>query len=172
MGFWQGMKRFLNGKPVFEVPIEGQMSPQANQPIPPQSNESVPDSRRTPVDGRGRKIIPETEIGNIDCNQSGESMTVWATFTNSSAEAVHLDKITLLGQTRELGFNLNGHGSRRIEVYRGQLVSSNAYRSADLDYRLVASGDYFRGRYFVESNYDDGFYYPEDFQLQRPVRDV
>ena len=170
MGFFGGMKRLIMGEPVFQV----ENKPSTDGTIPPTQTEpgAHVDSTKTPVDASGRKIIPEVVIENVDCNRSAEAMSVWVTFKNTSNAAVFLDKIHVLGQTKELDFELAPGGARQLEIYKGALQTTDAYRSAELYYRLVSSGDYFQARFFVEPNYDDGFYFPEEFHLQRPIRDI
>lgn len=126
------------------------------------------------VQSAGPKVIPEVEISDVECHESGDDVEVWVTIHNPSPIPVFLDKITFLGQKTELDYELAVGGARQSRIYRGDTPHSNAYNSADLDYRAVSSGDYFRAKYFVEYHYEpsDNTYLPRSLKLQRPVRDV
>lgn len=170
MGFWSGMKRMAMGEPVFQPgdtpdkhPAEPSMG--ADQPAAPAGPATMQG---------GQKVIPEVEIEHIEYHESGDNCEVWATLQNNGTLPVFLDKIVILGQKTELDYELAPGGARQSRLYHGPTPITNAYTYAEMDYRVVATGDYFRGRYTIEYNYesDDNQYLPKVLRLQRPVRDI
>lgn len=162
MSLWTGLGRLVAGKPVFQVSDQapGEMSGSGDK-----ANSSQPATNDS-------KVIPEVEIRDVDCNRASDPMSLWLNFLNTSQQAVFLDKISLFGQTRELDFEIASGETRKLEVYRGKPMSSNSLNTAELSYRVVANRDYFQARYTVEFDFDNDLYYPEEFKLLRPVRDV
>jgi hypothetical protein len=181
MGFWNSMKRMAMGEPVFQP---GDQPKEHNSPgvsgatvhsdSTPNSSPSDAPVVAPATPSAGPKVIPEVEISDVECHESDDDVEVWVTIHNPSPIPVFLDKITFLGQKIELDYELSVGGARQSRIYRGDTPHSGAYNSAELDYRAVSSGDYFRAKYFVEYNYEsnDNTYLPKSLKLQRPVRDV
>jgi hypothetical protein len=171
MGFWDSMKRMAMGEPVF------QPGDNVDKGVP-LASEPHADSQPVSTDQvgmhNGQKIIPEVEIEHIECHESGDNVEIWATLQNHGSMPVFLDKIVILGQKTELDYELAPGGARQSRLYHGPTPTTNAYTYTEMDYRLVATGDYFRGRYTIEYHYedDDHQYLPRALRLQHPVRDI
>lgn len=180
MGFWNSMKRMAMGEPVFQPgdtadkhSSEPSMGADELGTNPQAQTLNQPPAGPATMNG-GQKVIPEVEIEHIECHESGDNCEVWATLQNHGTLPVFLDKIMLLGQKTELDYELAPGGARQSRLYHGPTPTTNAYTYAEMDYRIVQTGDYFRGRYTVEYNYesDDNQYLPKVLRLQRPVRDI
>ncbi len=171
MGFWSGMSKMIQGKPVFENDASTQHAELSEHEV--HMAEDAQADGRTPVGSNGQKIIPECFLEHADNNLSGDNLEVWLVFHNKSDTPIFLDKIMLLGITTEIDFELAPGGSRKARVYKGKTLHTNSYTHADVMYRSSLSGDYFQARYTVEYDYEaDGTYLPEEFKLQHPIRDI
>lgn len=164
MGFLDGVGRMIAGKPVFEAQNDA-------AELSPSDNDSV-DSHKTPVDDRGRKVIPEVTVTHVKPHISGPNMEVWATVQNASDVTIYLDKIHILGQKLELDRELTARASHQYRLYKGAVFRSKPSHDADIEYRLQASGDYFRARFDLEFDYQNGLYVPEDFHPEHPIQDI
>lgn len=158
MGFWSGLAKIVQGKPVFEAP-EGQGSPAVVE--------------ASSANASGRKIIPELLVSNCESRVSGTEMETTAWVTNKSAVEIELDKIVILGITIELDrFLLPGKG-QQLRLYKGAVAPSDKQHKASLYYKQVNNGDYFCADFTIEFDYDSqGFYTIEEFHPIHPVRDV
>ena len=156
MGFWQSIGRMAKGEPVF----------QAEQPTTPQQESAAPSSAEP-------QPTPEIMITSLDCNENGNRLEVWATVENGSSVEVLIDDIHFLGQKMELQFELRPGGSRSVRLFSGLTPTSNAQNYSILQYKNTVSGNYYQARYYIEFDYQsDGNYMPEEFHLQRPIRQL
>ncbi len=179
MGFFEGMKRMVMGKPVFQAsdttpPTSDQTNHFGEDDKPLLDPQQPQNPGQTPVDDGGQKIIPEFGIERLDCNVSGDNLEVWVTFHNTAPVPIFLDKIHSFGQSIELDFELGPGATRQSKIYKGKVLKTNAYAYADIQYRSVTSGDYYMARYFTEYDFEtnDKTYLPRSFKLQHPIKDV
>ena len=84
-----------------------------------------------------------------------------------------LDKIRLLGTKRELDTFLRAGEDREFLVYKGPKLQ-HEYHHAELDYKTVREGDYFRSVYNVSFTYNsmDKTYTINEMHLEHPIRDI
>lgn len=155
MGLLDGFGRFMQGKPVFEVPSEATSS-SSTQPAQPAS---------------GPKIIPRVVIENCETHINGHRMKVIANIKNNSEKTVEVDKIFILGSSRELDTHLSPGQEREIVVYDGTMPTHRNYTKADLQFK-DDSGDYFSTPHIVEFEEEDDHYKISRFRDGGGVRDI
>lgn len=171
MGFFDAMGKMIQGKPVFQDDPTKQGAQQEDHFV--EKNTPRLDTSHTPLDGHGQKIIPEITVTRVEGHVSGDNLDLWVTIHNSSEVSLFIDKIHVLGQKMDLNYDLAPGMERQMSVYKGPTLRTNAYTNADVDYRVVETGDYFQARFYVEYDFEqDGTYLPNDFNLQRPIRDI
>jgi|GEM_PF-1317844 len=173
MGFWNVMKNMAVGKPAFEVdstPKENQHEVWSDDA--PQVNDSGAEVQDPTRDSRGHKIIPEVAVTHVKSHLNGANMEVYAIVINTSDVPVFLDKMHLLGQKYELDRLLGPGSSHNYRIYRGPAFTYKPHSDADVEYRLESNHDYFRARFYVEFDYQNGYYLPEEFHLEGPIKDI
>lgn len=181
MGFFDGLRRMIEGKPVFvdeskkdirdisdddEDPWRQDEAPTTDPPMS-QGPESLL------VDERGRKIIPEIHLEHCRSYINGTSMMVTAWATNTGKVEVELDKVDLLGMKYELDRRLNPGQAHEVTLYKGPVPGNESYHEAILYYKIVENGDYFAAHFMIEYNREsDGVFTVEELHPERVVHDV
>lgn len=164
MGFFGGLGRLVQGKPVFEAPE--QSTGNGNQPLqtePPVTAETKP---------AGPKIIPEAVIERCEYHNNGSHMRLSCHIQNNSTSLLELDKFRLLGTVRDLNFSLRPGESRELVVYDGQRPRNRNYDDAYLAYKNEV-GDYFEAYHTVEFKQEnDQTYSVVRFRLVHPIKDI
>lgn len=128
-------------------------------------------------DASGRKILPEVEIDRCKSNLSSgkDHLDVWVFIKNNSEFDIEVTRINFLGRGAA-GCFLGAGGSREIRIYSGDTPKNDAYKTAQVQYKITESGDYFQTNHYVEYSYeqdgDDEYYVPEEFKLDRVVKDI
>lgn len=166
MGFWGALGKIAQGKPVFEV-----------QDTPSQSQDSAPTSEESAthpwIDENGQKIIPHITMTHCKSVIDDNHMEVTAWVTNTSQLEVELDKIVVLNLKTELDRRLRPAEARQVVLYRGPLAKNDYVHKANLYYKIVQNGDYFRADYMVEYNREsNGTYTVEELHPERDVHDI
>ncbi len=166
MGFWSGLVKIAQGKPVFETPGEQDDDRQ-------QATAKADVSTATAVNSAGYKIIPEVSLEHCESHLNGDQMDVTVWVTNRSSVQIELDKVVILGLTTELDRILAPGEARELRFYRGKVPTNDDYHTANLYYKQMGSGDYFCADFTIEYDYDSqGFYEVEELHPVHPVRDV
>jgi len=160
MGFFDGLGRLLQGKPVFQ-------NSSAQQSQPPQEDGAPATAQPTKS-----KIVPVVAITRVTCRQSGSRMDVYAVLQNQSSEQITLDKIRLLNTIRELDSVLRAGETRDYMLYSGERLRDQYKDQAELVYK-DPSGDYFAAIHDVIFHLEsDKTYSVDDLRLHLPIRDV
>ncbi|HET8884118.1 MAG TPA: hypothetical protein VFM68_01465 [Candidatus Saccharimonadales bacterium] len=168
MGFWQALGKMAQGKPVFETPTEPNTQDSTNQTAPPVSQ----DPNKTPVDGNGRKIIPAIRIEHCKTYRNGPRIDVRAWVTNASDAEIEIEKIEVMGDNVDVDRRLRPQQSHEVVLYKGPAPTNDYEHKANVHYKLVSSGDYFRADYRIEYNQEsDGTYsvetlHPENYGVK------
>ena len=166
MGFFDVLKNLADGKPPFEVPPEDGRAVNANQ-------QHQPEQHKEDKMFQGPKVIPEVEIERtVSKVDSGKGVQVQCIIQNNSDGTIELDKIRLLGTTRELDIFLKPGEERECTVYQGPRPTNMNHHVAELCYK-DQTGDYFCADHQIE--YDDegdGTFILTDMNLRRPIRDI
>jgi hypothetical protein len=84
-----------------------------------------------------------------------------------------LDKIRLLGTTRELDTYLRPHEEKEFTVYDGPRFSRSPGGVAELVYKTTQEGDYFQSLHDITFAYaSDKLYSVSELRFHPPVRDI
>ena len=177
MGIWDVTKRLIQGKPGFETPKDPDKWSDNDDPTTDFSEDRQAKKEQvyqaSLTDKNGNKHTPVATIHRIRTIVSGNNSEVWVILKNESTRKVFLDKMTLLGVRFELDYPLNPGGEREFRVYRGAHLAHDHYKTAEIYYRDVLSGDYFRADHLLEYSFEsDGSYELVDTKLITPIRDV
>lgn len=142
MGFMDGFGRFLQGKPVFQPSTDPH-----DTPVDSANGEGTSDEAMS-----GKKIIPAITIDRCESRINDPHMRVTCEIRNTSAEkTIEIDKIMLLGTTRELDTYLRPNESREVVVFEGNMPNHCNYTTTEIPYKDEA-GDYFSMQFLVEYN--------------------
>lgn len=182
MSFWDITKRMIQGKPAFEAP---QSADEWDDDAPTTDFAEERDEKRAAqqaaagpvqdslVDEHGNKHIPIATVINVRPDNNGSSVDLWATIKNQSDRELLLDKITLLGTQFQLNYPLMPGAQRVFKVYSGPQLTHDNYKKAELYYKDVPTGDYFRADHLLEYKYEaDKTYDVNDMRLLMPINDV
>lgn len=130
--FFEGLKRIAQGKPVYQYTGS---TPQSSTNAQGSETNEV---RRTP------KVYIERTETDID----GDKMRTYADIKNESEETVLLDKIRLLGTTREIDTTLKAQDRKEILIYDGKAPDNNRDHDAELQYKDM-NDNYYKARHDV-----------------------
>ena len=148
--------------------------------------ESHPEDVETPVaattdpyrDASGYKIVPDIAVTGVRTKTSDDlkSLELWLRFQNNSELPVELTTLTLLKHTEHLYNHLESGRSEENEVYSGKTPTTNTVTTAELQFKIVGSGDFFQTTYTVhydlEKRPHGTFYIPVRFTRRAPTRDI
>lgn len=164
MSFFEGLSRFLQGKPVFEDPNAPKES--AKQP-------SGTDKTPAGINKADQRSFPVVRIEDVASHMDGDHLQVYGEIKNEWPEEVMLDKIRLLNTVRELDAYLGGSEVREFLLYDGP-TPARQYYEAELDYKTRKEGDYFRAIHDVgfEYNGTTKTYSVDELRLRQPIRDI
>ncbi len=173
MGAWDVFKNLVAGKPGFEAEPDHTWDDDKPTADFVEERQAKREEAKGLYNSGGVKQIPEAGVVRVKYNLSGTNVEVWATVKNLSDRPIELDKITLCGQRRELDYPLQPGGEREFSVYKGPSLAHDSYRSAELYYKDVGTGDYFRADHYVEYHFEqNGTYNVNSLELKRPIHDV
>lgn len=128
-------------------------------------------------DSAGNKIYPDVEIVRVKSDLSSDSkhLEIWAFVKNQSIFDVEVTRINCLGQSAS-GCFLKVGDSRELRIFSGNTPTSEAYHDANVQFKVIGSGDYFQANHYVQYHYEQtehgNFYIPDEFKFTRPVRDI
>lgn len=162
--FFEGIKRMIQGKPVFDAndPEERQAS----------ADQAQPDPIMEAIDPNGQKILPRVSIERIEPHESDSRLEIYAAIQNYSEVQVFLDKITLLGATKEINYPLRPGEEREFLIFAGPHPTTDAYDDCNLQFRKQ-DGDYFMAKHYVQmERRADNTYKVERITPEGPVRDI
>ena len=167
MSFFDGLGRFLQGKPVFEDPNADKET--GTNP----ENQSQPVDTSPKIDKADHNTFPVVRIERVKSHINGDHLHVYGEVKNEWPEEIMLDKIHLLGTVRELDTSLRGHEEKDLLLYDGPRPKQQYYE-AELDYKTQKEGDYFQSIHDVGVEYDgnDKSYSVDELSLRPPIRDI
>lgn len=154
MGIFDGLGRLLAGKPVF---VDSN-NPKNSDPINPTS---------------GRKNIPQVIVSSVDSNVGHDDMSCDINIHNVSSEDVFLDKIYIMGISKELDSVLRAGEERQfVAVFKGKRPENTNHNSCSLQYRNMKN-DYFKTTHNVEFKKEpDGTYSINRIRFVPPIHDI
>lgn len=167
MGFWNTLGKMVQGKPIFEPPKDAG----ASATDEPTAEVVVP--VRPGYDAKGNKIIPKIAITRCQTQTSGDNMQVWAWIKNEADTPLRLERMTMVGMTRQLGNFLTPGEQEQVLVYSGVRPRITSYTKAELYYVQMNTNDYFCAEHQIEYDYEsDGTYTVSELEPYSYVRDV
>lgn len=174
MGFWDITKRVLQGKPAFQSAQHDEWEDDAPTDEYAEERHTKRDEiqERDLYDQNGEKHPPVVEVSHAKYTLSGTTTEVWATICNRSDREVVLDKIDLFGSIAQLNYPLHPNQQREFRVYSGPQQAHDNYKKAQLYYKDVLSGDYFRADHLISYTYEHEFYHIGAMKLINPIYDI
>lgn len=182
MSFWDVTKRMLQGKPAFETPQStddwDDDAPTTDFADERKEKRTVQQAQTTHgldglVDEHGHKHIPVAAVIGVRPDNHGNSVELWATIKNQSDRELLLDRIVLLGTQFQMNYPLAPGAQRVFKVFSGPQLTHDNYKKAELYYKDVPTGDYFRADHLLEYKYEaDKSYDVNDMRLLMPINDV
>jgi len=164
--FFEFMKKMVEGKPIFDTnDPELDSQPRLASTQPPASDSTIYKHED--------HTFPVVEIRHITTHLDGNNIQIYCHIQNKWEQELMLDKIRLLGTKRELDTFLRAGEDREFLVYKGPKLQ-HEYHHAELDYKTVREGDYFRSVYNVSFTYNsmDKTYTINEMHLEHPIRDI
>ena len=165
MGFMDGLRRMMQGKPVFEDPN----APQTERPVlardqfdsqvatptsPPPTNVITPQQT---------KVIPTFDLRHCQTHIDGKIITATIWVTNTSTVEIEIDKCVILDTKTEVDRRLAPGQAHEVTLYKGQIPTTDHAHKANIFYKSIHENEYFRADFMVE--YDrqpDGTFTVED----------
>lgn len=169
-GFFQAMKRIIQGKPVFDThdPRDG-YAPSTQPSHTPQAPTAP--AQKLVQKGNAR-TFPVVYVKRTITRQNGPNQQVSVRILNTFPQEIELDKIRLMNTSRDLKTKLRPNEEREFMVFQGPRLPREQYREALLDYKTI-DGDYFESIHDVEFQYEsDKTYSVEELHLKMPIRDI
>jgi hypothetical protein len=168
MGFLSELGKAFMGKPLGPA---GNTQPSGSDRDAPANTSQASNGV---LDERGRKILPDIEIDNVDSDRQGsDGLIVKVRIRNNSQVQIRIDTSYLLKQKITHNQFLKPGESRELRLYNGKIPDNENERSAQIAYRLQVNNDVFmenfRINYGLES---DGKRIIEDLHDDGPVRDI
>lgn len=172
MGFYDFMKRVVEGQPVFQEGDETSRKPAADQDHQQPREEGVHESASTIVKHK-EDTFPFVEVTHLKSHTDGTTLQLYGHIKNEWHDEVLLDKIVIFGMKRELDTFLRGHEERDFLLYKGPVLRHDEHE-AHIDYKTRQEGDYFRANFRVKCVYNsnDQTYTVSELHLHRPVLDI
>jgi hypothetical protein len=166
MGFLDFVNRMVQGKPVFED----------SSTQKPSSNTGQSLTNPEPLSGINKAdehTFPVVKVTKVINHEDSTKLRIYCRFLNTWPEEIMLDKIRLLGTTRELDSFLRGGEDHEFLVYDGPKLQKE-YHEAQLDYKTQREADYFQATFDVVFNYhgSDKTYTVSEMHLRQPIRDI
>ena len=126
----------------------------------------------------GQKVIPVVSIERVESHLSNDMkrVEIWATVKNHSDFEIELTRVNLWRQNSNPGRFLKPGEGYEIRVYAGDTRTDDAEHKAEVQYKIVQTGDYFQADYRIDYRYENegenDFYVPEELKLIEPIRDI
>lgn len=183
MGLFTGLSRLAKGEPVFQPGDDdwneksSYKDTDGSEPYAqPEGSDATADitndGRGALRDSRGQKLYPQVVVDKVNCHLSGNYMDCYFGLQNNARTPIELDKITILGTTRELDCPLQPGEQRDFQVYNGVCPTNNYANKCQIYYKDPA-GDYFMSEHLIDFEQNpDKSYYIYRVRFIGPVRDV
>jgi hypothetical protein len=163
MGFLDGIRRMMQGKPVFEDPTKTDISSDEID----QFDTTV----QTPVAGppikaetsSRPKVIPTFDLRHCKTYIDGDTITVTIWVTNTSTVDIEIDKCVILNTRTEIDRRLSPGQAHEVTLYKGSMPKTNQAHKANIFYKAIRENEYYRVDFTVEYNREsDGSYTVEE----------
>lgn len=170
-GFFESMKRVVQGKPVFEP--EDELAHQAMQHPNPVETPHASNEHHSLIQKGNDHTFPVVSIKRTVTRMNGANMQVHAYIVNTWPEPIELTKVHVLGKEHHLEAPLRPREEREFIIYDGPRPR-NKTTEADIEYKTHHEHDYFKAIHDVTFMYhqDDQTYSIDEMHLRMPIRDI
>lgn len=167
MGFWQGVMKMIQGKPVFEAPAgtkESTLPPKPDMYQATHTPQASPTPLApTPPTAPQPHVTPTFTLTHCKSDINGNTIEVTAWLTNTSKVDIEIDKCAILGRTTEIDRRLSPGGAHQAVLYRGPVPTTDHAHKANIFYKSIHENEYYRADFMVEYNREsDGTYTVEE----------
>lgn len=166
MGFFDGLRRMMQGKPVFVDPANPMQAPiTADQAVTTKQTAPLapPPVREPQMPPKQEKVIPTFDLRHCRTSVNGDmaQVTIWA--TNTSTVDIEIDKCVMIDTTTEIDRQLSPGRSHEIVIYRGRTPQTDHAHKANIFYKAIRENEYYRVDFSVEYNREsNGMFTVED----------
>lgn len=162
MGFLDGIRRMIQGKPVFEDPANTDPAVQNRDQFDTSVASSPLQSARAQPPQQV-KVTPTFDLQHCETHIDGNIMTVTIWVTNTSAVDIEIDKCVILDTKTEIDRRLSPGQAHEAVFYKGPVPTTDHAHKANIFYKSIRANEYFRVDFMVEYNRQpDGSYIVED----------
>lgn len=170
MGFWQGMMKMVQGKPVFEDPNTSQSTGTSQ----PSTYSDTMEAQQTPAPAPAAappqhqvveppKVTPTIDLKHSKTHIMDDHIEVTAWVTNTSSVDIEVDKCVIVDTKMEIDRRLSPGQAHEVILYRGSKPKTDHIHRANIFYRSVRENEYYRMDFSVEYNREpDGLFTIED----------
>lgn len=160
MGFMDGLRKMIQGRPVFEDPnkvdptLENRDQFDTKVTTPPAPVVTAPETV---------SVTPTFDLRHCETHMNGDiaTVTIWA--TNTSQVDIEIDKCVMLDTKIEIDRRLSPGQAHEIILYKGPAPKTDHAHKANIFYKSVRENEYYRVDFTVEYNHEsDGTYTIED----------
>ena len=163
MGFLDGLKKMIQGKPVFEDPTKTDDSMQDRAQFDSSVTSPPPAPQQTTPVQQQEKVTPTFDLRHCETHVDGDKITVTIWVTNTSEVDIEIDKCVILDTKTEIDRRLSPGQAHEIILYKGAAPRTDLAHKANIFYRSIRENDYYRVDFSVEYNHEsDGSYTIED----------
>jgi hypothetical protein len=158
MGFLDGMRRMMQGKPVFEAPVEPKERISG-------SDEDIRDVPSVEVTAPRNVVVPTFSIDHLKShiNDAGTAIEVYAWVTNTSVSEIEIERCVILNTKMMIKRRLGPGQSHEVCLYRGPIASNDYIHKANIFYEDISANEYYRADFSVEYNREaNGLYTVEE----------
>lgn len=165
MGFFDGLRKMIQGKPVFEDPNP----PQTDRPVTARdqfdtqvATPAVPPPAKV-LTPQQTKVTPTFDLRHCQTHIDGDNITVTIWVTNASSVDIEIDKCVMLDTKTEIDRRLSPGQAHEVILYKGQIPKTDHAHQANIFYKSIRENEYFRVDFMVEyTRQSDGTYIVED----------
>lgn len=174
--FFEGLKRILTGKPVFQPgeDIDGvELNDDPHLPDGQTAPSVTPPPAEAVVNKSGQKIIPLATIVKVENRVSGDYLDISLTVQNNSQIDLEIEEIEILGTSHQTNRVLRpGEMYEFVSVYNGARLTHRNYTDCEVRYQTDGD-DSFSAVHNVEFKQEaDGTYTISRIRFIPPVKDI
>lgn len=165
MGFWDGLRKMVQGKPVFEDPN----APRTDETVA--ARDQFDSAVATPTSPpptevlapQQTKVVPTFDLRHCETHVEGDIITVTIWATNTSKVDIEIDKCVILDRKTEIDRRLSPGQAHEITLYKGPIPKTDHAHKANIFYKAIRENEYYRVDFSVEYNHEpNGTYTVEE----------
>jgi hypothetical protein len=163
MGFLDGIRKMMQGKPVFETPVEPKERVSG-------SDEDIREVPAVDPVVPQQDVIPTFSLDHLksNINSAGDAIEVYAWVTNTSASDIEIERCVILNTKMMIKRRLGPGQAHEVCLYRGPIPSNDQIHKANIFYEAIRENEYYRADFTVEYNREaNGMYTVEELHPER-----